>query len=532
MRRGESSSRLQISEVDPAPRGEIPLLGESGVSTVPLLVGQVHPSLGDSHLERVEDRPLTGSEVAVASRFLEARAVFPADEFPVPESGARPLVEPDVPPVGTVVGVRHDGAVAEAGEQPLCRLEPGSGGEDDGVLGGHLVGIDDATVLVHTRVPGPRRSNVTVPGSGVPVSGFAVVRGAVPVARQPLAAVELAFDAGVVDPAEERRDRAGADVDPVDRPDGPDPAGRARDERLFGVPEVLGRERALGHRDPLPLRDVDDLGARDPRQNGTVEARGAEGVAVDEEEVARGALRELAVAVEHHGLVGVGDPEFEPGQDAVDVVVRLRLRGDRSVGDAAGLHRLERRRPVPDRVGADAAAGKRLDLDHDSRLDVGVGSETPRPDAAGDREPDRSVVEAVRTERRRHAFPKVRRREPVVERERRRGAGEALGVVVPAEHRTAVDPEGLEDRVAVQEPAVADAHGRLRRRNEVAVDVVQFGHPAAATTRRPPARSSRSPGIRRRRSRRPPRRRRPRRVRRRSRCRPPPAGRRTPARCP
>jgi len=152
--------------------------------------------------------------------------------------------------------------------------------------------------------------------------------------------------------------------------------------------------------------------------------------------------------------------------------VGLRRGRNRLVGNPPRLDRLNRRRAVPDGFALEPAPREGFDVDDDGRIDLGIGRELPRLDAAGDRQPDVGVREVVGRQRLVDPRLEVGGGEAVLEREEFTGSLEALDVGVPREDRPAVGPQRLEGGVAVPKAPVVDADGRLAGGDEVAVDVV------------------------------------------------------------
>ena len=110
-----------------------------------------------------------------------------------------------------------------------------------------------------------------------------------------------------------------------DRRNGPDLSGRVRDEHLVGPANVCGIERPLVDRDPFLAGQLEHYLAGDAGQNGPYEARGVQRAVVDEEDVARRSLRDVALDVTQERLVGVGSSKLEPGQDSPEVVVCFQM---------------------------------------------------------------------------------------------------------------------------------------------------------------------------------------------------------------
>ena len=183
------------------------------------------------------------------------------------------------------------------------------------------------------------------------------------------------LDALVVEPREQRRHRAAADFDPVERLDRADLPRRIRQEGFVGLTHVLDSVPALFDSEIFFLGQLDHDRARDTREQRLVARRRLEHSTVDEKEVARRAFGHVPLGVAHERLVGPevigrGSAKFEPRENPVEVVMRLAVGWNRLVRDPASLHRLERRVVVPDRFSLDTAPRKRVDLDDDRRDDL------------------------------------------------------------------------------------------------------------------------------------------------------------------
>src|SRR5262249_25169284 len=128
--------------------------------------------------------------------------------------------------------------------------------------------------------------------------------------------------------SETARDRAGRalESDAVDGLHRDEVFRRARDESLVGRAELLRRILALLDLDPVAARALEDEARRDPREDPALERGRVDGPASHEEEVARRALGEVAVLVQHGCLERSGTTGFHERDHVVQVVAALDAR--------------------------------------------------------------------------------------------------------------------------------------------------------------------------------------------------------------
>src|SRR4029450_9624058 len=95
--------------------------------------------------------------------------------------------------------------------------------------------------------------------------------------------------------------------------------------------------------------------------------------------------------------------------------------------------------------------------------------------APRDDQPDVAVLLPVLAHGTAHGLGQLGLRQRHVERDGGRGIVEAVEVGVEAEDAPVVDPDALEDPVAVEQPVVEDRHRRLLARPQLTVNVDQHG---------------------------------------------------------
>src|SRR5436309_3583371 len=96
-----------------------------------------------------------------------------------------------------------------------------------------------------------------------------------------------------------RSGHAGANRSVVDQHNGHDLARRAGEERLIGAEQVVVSQDALTNGNAFFRADVEEKLAGDPGQKAGIERRGKRRAVLDDEEVRRGALGQLAAVVPH-----------------------------------------------------------------------------------------------------------------------------------------------------------------------------------------------------------------------------------------
>ncbi len=187
----------------------------------------------------------------------------------------------------------------------------------------------------------------------------------------------------------DRAAAAAADVALVDRSDGRDLGGRAREEQFVGHVQGLARDVFLAHFDAEIPRERDHAVARDAGQAARGERRRVEHAVADQEQVLAAAFTHLAERVERDGLAVPVEHGLHLDQLRVGVVGRrLRHRGERvgcgarPAADAhvgAAFQRLgtEICAPFPDENGAVDRRGQRVDAQ------FVVAAVDNRPDVAG-----------------------------------------------------------------------------------------------------------------------------------------------------
>src|SRR5262249_23172118 len=100
----------------------------------------------------------------------------------------------------------------------------------------------------------------------------------------------------------------------------------AGQEYLIRGKDIVARQRRFLHRNAGRAGQIHDGIAGDAFEDAGIGRRRFEDTVLDDEDVVAGALRDLALVVEHQGLDAAGADALDLGEDVVQVIERLDAR--------------------------------------------------------------------------------------------------------------------------------------------------------------------------------------------------------------